>query len=209
MKKCPNCGKLNLNEAKYCTSCSFDLQKPKTGRSKLKIIAVLIIFIFIIVLGVGLYSTFNQQNNTPNFSEMNVSEGDVVDEVITSQNEKVQYKKVNFNGLFSMYVPEDSKFEECDPENNATYEWNSEILFVRYYDQYDDVNQLVSLLMDNSPSLRYSTEGNLFIVDNFKVNGVDNIGYVIVQSQDNKFVVISSRGDLETTKTLAKSVVFD
>ena len=80
---------------------------------------------------------------------------------------------------------------------------------IYYYNQYDNVNQIVSLLMDENPTLSYSTEDNLVIVDNFKVNGVDNMGYVIVQSQDNKFVVIFSRGDLETTKTLTNSVVFD
>ena len=208
MKKCPNCGKENPDKAKFCTGCSFDLKKPGNGSNKLKIIVVSIV-ILIIVLSAGLYFTFNQQDNTQSISKSSGSDGDTVDEIITSQEEEVHYKRVDFNGLFNMYLPEDSNVEEYSPQNNATYEWESGIFFVMYYDQYDNVNQIVSLLMDENPTLSYSTEGNLFIVDNFKVNGVDNMGYVIVQSPDNKFVVIFSRGDLETTKTLANSVVFD
>ena len=208
MKKCPNCGKENPDKAKFCTGCSFDLKKPGSGSNKLKIIVVSIV-ILIIVLSAGLYFTFNQQDNTQTISKSSGSDGDTVDEIITSQEEEVHYKRVDFNGLFNMYLPEDSNVEEYSPQNNATYEWESGIFFVMYYDQYDNVNQIVSLLMDENPTLSYSTEGNLFIVDNFKVNGVDNMGYVIVQSPDNKFVVIFSRGDLETTKTLANSVVFD
>jgi len=207
MKICPNCGKENPDKAKFCTGCSFDL-KPKGGSNKLKIVGVSIV-ILIIVLGVGLYFTFNQQDNTQSIPESTGSNGDTVDEIITSQEEEVHYKRVDFNGLFNMYLPEDSNVVEYGPQNNATYEWESGIFFIMYYDQYTNVNQIVSLLMDENPTLSYSTEGNLVIVDNFKVNGVDNMGYVIVQSPDNKFVVIFSRGDLETTKTLANSVVFD
>ena len=207
MKICPNCGKENPDKAKFCTGCSFDL-KPKGGSNKLKIVGVSIV-ILIIVLGVGLYFTFNQQDNTQSISKSSGSDGDTVDEIITSQEEEVHYKRVDFNGLFNMYLPEDSNVVEYGPQNNATYEWESGIFFIMYYDQYTNVNQIVSLLMDENPTLSYSTEGNLVIVDNFKVNGVDNMGYVIVQSPDNKFVVIFSRGDLETTKTLANSVVFD
>ena len=207
MKICPNCGKENPDNAKFCTGCSFDL-KPKGGSNKLKIVGVSIV-ILIIVLGVGLYFTFNQQDNTQSIPESTGSNGDTVDEIITSQEEEVHYKRVDFNGLFNMYLPEDSNVVEYGPQNNATYEWESGIFFIMYYDQYTNVNQIVSLLMDENPTLSYSTEGNLVIVDNFKVNGVDNMGYVIVQSPDNKFVVIFSRGDLETTKTLANSVVFD
>lgn len=207
MKICPNCGKENPDKAKFCTGCSFDL-KPKGGSNKLKIVGVSIV-ILIIVLSVGLYYTFNQQDNTQSIPESTGSNGDTVDEIITSQEEEVHYKRVDFNGLFNMYLPEDSNVVEYGPQNNATYEWESGIFFIMYYDQYTNVNQIVSLLMDENPTLSYSTEGNLVIVDNFKVNGVDNMGYVIVQSPDNKFVVIFSRGDLETTKTLANSVVFD
>lgn len=207
MKICPNCGKENPDKAKFCTGCSLDL-KPKGGSNKLKIVGVSIV-ILIIVLGVGLYFTFNQQDNTQSIPESTGSNGDTVDEIITSQEEEVHYKRVDFNGLFNMYLPEDSNVVEYGPQNNATYEWESGIFFIMYYDQYTNVNQIVSLLMDENPTLSYSTEGNLVIVDNFKVNGVDNMGYVIVQSPDNKFVVIFSRGDLETTKTLANSVVFD
>ena len=157
----------------------------------------------------GLDFTFNQQDNTQSIPESTGSNGDTVDEIINSQEEEVHYKRVDFNGLFNMYLPEDSNVVEYGPQNNATYEWESGIFFIMYYDQYTNVNQIVSLLMDENPTLSYSTEGNLVIVDNFKVNGVDNMGYVIVQSPDNKFVVIFSRGDLETTKTLANSVVFD
>lgn len=183
----------------------FKEKENKKRKSKLKIIGVLIIII--ILLSVVLYFQINGDNQI--IPDLNSNNQDTVDEIITSQDEEVHYKRVDFNGLFNMYLPEDSNVEEYDPQNNATYEWESGIFFVMYYEQYDDVNQIVSLLMDENPTLSYSTEGNLFIVDNFKVNGVDNMGYVIVQSPDNKFVVISSRGDLETTKTLANSVVFD
>ena len=87
MKECPKCGKENLDEAKFCTGCSFDLRdvNPK-GHGKgnrLKLIGVLIVLI-IIVLGAGLFFTMN--NNTPVSSDVNNSDGNTVNEEITSDN---------------------------------------------------------------------------------------------------------------------------
>ncbi len=183
-------------------------RQKRKRKSRLKIIGVLIIII--LLLSVFLYFQINTGNNNQ-ISDLNNDNQNTVDESITSQNNVGHYKKVDFNGLFTMDVPEDSGFEESTPQLNATYQWDSWGFNVRYYNQYDDINQLVSMYLNENPTLNYSTEGNLFILDNYGFTDypVDTQGFVGVQSQDNKIVVINGREDLNTLKTLANSIIFE
>lgn len=49
MKECPKCGKENLDEAKFCTGCSFDLRdvtpKGQGKGNRLKYIIMRVIMI--------------------------------------------------------------------------------------------------------------------------------------------------------------------
>ncbi len=215
MKECPKCGKENLDEAKFCTGCSFDLRdvNPKGKGNKLKLIGVLIVLI-IIVLGVGLYVTMN--NNAQVSSDMNNSDGDAVNEDINSNNVNTNgedYKTVDFNGLFRMDVPSECSFSDKSSSrygtNHTWYEYGAYDGFDEIY-YFDGFNNIENVLSQFSIS-KIETEGNLMVFDSHgSINSNDRY-YVGIQSNNNELVVLSTTNinDLDDMKKSANSVVFE
>lgn len=210
MKECPRCGKENLDEAKFCTGCSFELREddPKGKGNKLKLIGVLIVLI-IIVLGVGLYFTIN--NNTSLSFDRNT-----VDEKITSNNVNtgdVGYKTVDFNALFRMDVPSESSFSDKSSSRYGTnYTWYE----YGAYDGFDEIyyfvgfNSIEDVLSQFSIS-KIETEGNLMVFDSHgSINSNDRY-YVGIKSNNKELVVLSTTNinDLDDMKKSANSVVFE
>lgn len=211
MKECPKCGKENLDEAKFCTGCSFDLRdvtpKGQGKGNRLKLIGVLIVLI-IIVLCVGLFFTMN--NNTQVSSDVNNSDGNTVNEEITSDNVNTtngEYETMDFNGLFTMNLPKEYTLQVVeDPNLNAKYAWHiwdglSTYSDVYYYEGYNDLNDV----LNQFPAHNVEREGNLVL---FKYDGNYYVG---VESNNNEFVVMSTDLNgylLDNYKQSANSIVF-
>ena len=221
MKECPKCGKENLDEAKFCTGCSFDLRdvNPKGKGNKLKIIGVLIVLI-IIVLGAGLFFTMN--NNTQVSSDVNSSDGNAVNEEITSDNVNTnngEYKTVDFNGLFRMDVNESSTFHEISPDSDwyVSKQWDNDMKDDVYvFDGYNEVfywkNTNLSEVVSNLSTIYHNPkyEGDIVILECYsKTSEPSYYDYLVgTQSDDNEVVLIMG-SDLDLLKTYANSIVFE
>lgn len=207
---CPHCGEVHRDDQKFCRNCGKPLKKSASWKKKL-IVCIIIIFL-IVVAGWYLLGGFTKESDEYNnpVSGFYSSDNDTVDEIIESPEEEVQYKRVDFNHLFNMYVFDNSMYEESTPQFNATYEWDDSINWgsgcnIYYYDQYDDINQLISVYQSHYPKMTYGTDGDLFIF----TDSDSSSSYVGVGSPDNKFVIVGGAGELDTQKTLAKSIEFN
>ena len=219
MKICPKCGKENHNEAKFCAGCAFDIMhvepeevriKHEKRRKKIKIIGLSIIIIILLI--VGLYVMFNQNTNQV-ISDLDGSDENTVDEQIISHEvntDDVEFKTVDFNGLFKMDVWEESDFNAYDTYHNSTYDWiqiNSEpsgnVEYVYYWED-SSISDAVSNLKDTYSN--YQIEGDYVILSTDYVSG-NNQYCVGVQSADNEVVFIEG-ADLDVLKTYADSIVF-
>ena len=213
MKECPRCGKENLDEAKFCTGCSFELREddPKGKGNKLKLIGVLIVLI-IIVLGVGLYFTMN--NNTQVNSDVNNSDSKSVDGQINSNKAKtddIKFKAVDFNGLFRMDLPSECHFYDTNSSrygsNHTWYGSTNSFDEINYFEGFNNIEDVLSQFSIS----KIETEGNLIVFDSHgSINSYDRY-YVGIQSKDNKFVVLSTTNInyLDDMKKSANSVVFE
>ena len=185
------------------------LEKERRRRElkpKLKKGFIVFLIIVIIFLSVAIYFQITNDNNSviPNLGG---NSEDTVDEYVTSQEEEVKMKKVDFNRLFNMYVPQDYDYSEYPPQYNSTYQWRDSNSYapanIYYYDQSHDLNEIVSRLNEAYPGLQMVQEGNLIILSSD--SGTNFVG---VQSPNHEFVFI--RGyDLDTSKTCANSIVFE
>ena len=182
-------------------------RQKRKRKSRLKIIGVLIVIIA--VLCAGLYFVMNQNNNQLT-SDSNVSDANSVGEEINSNNinnDNVEFKTVDFNGLFTMDLPKEYTLQVVEnPNLNAKYAWHildglSIYSDVYYYDGYNNLNDILSQFSANN----IKTEGNLVL---FKSDGNNYVG---VKSNNNKFVVMSATSNvyhLEDYKQSANSIVF-
>ena len=209
---CPNCGEVHRDDQKFCKNCGKPLKKSSSWKKKL-IICLIIIFLIAVagwyLLG-GFTKEYDEYNSPASALYLNNKDNNTVDEIVNSPKEEVQFKRVDFNNLFNMYVFEDSNYFEATPQFNATYEWDDSVHWgsgcsIYYYNQYDDINQLLSVYKSSYPKLTYGSEGNLFIF----TDSDSSSSYVGVSSPNNEFVIVGGTGELETQKTLASSIEFN
>lgn len=182
-------------------------RQKRKRKSKLKIIGVLIIIIA--VLCAGLYFVMNQ-NNTQSISNVPSSDGNAVDEQISSNvnTDNVEFKTVDFNGLFRIDLPSECDYYELPGNTNvgANYTWEnganaySYYGSIYYFEGYNNLNDVLSKFQIST----YQTEGNLIMFDH------DDRYYIGVQSSDNKLVILSATNinELDNLKQSANSIVF-
>ena len=181
--------------------------KKRKQKSNLKIIGVLIIIIA--VLCAGLYFVINLNSNQL-ISDSIGSDVNTVDEDVNSKHvntDDVEFKAVDFNGLFTMNLPKEYTLQVVEnPNLNAKYAWHilnglSTYSHVYYYDGYKDLNDILSKF----PAHNIEREGNLVL---FKSDGNYYVG---VESNNNEFIVMSATNnvnDLDDYKQSANSIVF-
>ena len=211
MVKCKHCGANNPLNSEFCNSCGKKLNGSSIGKSKL----ILAVIVIVVILAVGFYlfsGSMNSDIQSTVIENTSNNENNTIDEQITSQSlntDDVEYKmkKVDFNRLFNMYVPQDYDYSEYPPQYNSTYQWRDSNSYapanIYYYDQSHDLNEIVSRLNEAYPGLQMVQEGNLIILSSD--SGTNFVG---VQSPNHEFVFI--RGyDLDTSKTCANSIVFE
>lgn len=183
-------------------------RQKRKRKSRLKIIGVLIIIIAI--LCAGIYFVTNQNNNQ-SISNLVGSDENTVDELITSNvnTDDVEFKTVDFKGLFRIDLPVDCNFSEESWDTNvgANYSWHNwggtDYDEIYYYSGYDNLDSILSKF----PEYNIKTEGNLVI---FEDNS--NHHYAVgVQSNDNEFVIVTAThiDELDYLKKSASSIVFE
>ena len=155
-------------------------------------------------------------NNTQGSSDVNISDGNTVNEEIASNNVNTtngEYKTVDFNGLFRVDVPSECSFSDKSGSRYGTnYTWYG----YGSYDGFDEIyyfegfNNIEDVLSQFSIS-KIETEGNLIIFDSHgSINSNDRY-YVGIQSNNNELVVLSTTNinDLDDMKKIANSIVFE
>lgn len=185
-------------------------RQKRKRKSRLKIIGVLIVIIA--VLCAGLYFVMNH-NNTQSISDVSSSDGNAVNEQITSNvnSNDVKFKTVDFNGLFRADLPVECNYSEWhhNTNQNANYSWynsdNTDYDHIYYFEGYDNLNDIINRFSDFDFDI--TTEGNLVIFEN---NGEHHYA-VGVQSNEKEFVVFTANhiDELDNLKRTANSIVFE
>ena len=144
-----------------------------------------------------------------------INNDDTIDDNLNSQDEDVKLKNVDFNGLFKMNVLVDSDlYEYSFPQYNSTHNWRDNNYYgsvsyysdILYYDQYEDINDILSIFKNAGYDFDHTVDGNkiIFTPDNH----YGETSFVGVVS-DDKEIVILSVDDLDLLKKSADTLVFE
>lgn len=148
MKKCPNCGKENIDEAKFCTWCGAELTIPKRKYDKSTKIALVILVVAICVCLGSIYMIFKSKKSGNNQNAELVQEDESVDSTVSVE-------KTISGEYLAPFMNSDSKWGYINQ--------NGEVVIACKYDSADSFDEngcaVVGMKTDSDASEYYTIYG--------------------------------------------------